>query len=773
MAPPFVPNTHITIPPPTAELSTSWKFLEEGVDHIMNKLETGVSYSKYMALYSASYNYCTSSRTCVGSNGLGIGNRSGSHLAAMDLYKRLSLYLANHVTATREQIPTSVDGEELLRIYVAQWKRYTMGAKYTNRLFAYLNKHWVVKERIEGRKDSLLVNTLALAHWNTNLCAHLQRKGQNKLTNAVLRLIQDHRDGDLVDLSVVKNVVDSFVSLGLDLAHPDDLCLDEYKQHFEVPFIAATEEYYKRESQTYLAEHDVSEYMKKAEMRLQEEERRVKRYLNAETHAILMEKCEDILIREHAPRLVEHFQQLLELDRYYDLQRMYSLLSRIPDGSTPLYNAFEEFVKNSGLAAVRQIVGESDDASEVDPRVYIDTLLEVHEKSVATVARCFKAKTKGEEGEEELKSETAFRAAVDKAFQKIVNRNAATGQSDSKSPELLAKYLDTLLRQKGVQDTEFEKAFDRATLLVTFIYDKDVFIAFYQRRLCKRLIYGVFTSYESEESMIGRLRQVLGHDPVDKLKRLIAASKISEEFSEKFKRHTKISNFNAVVIDQGLWPSVQMPKSFTIPTELAYTCETYTGLYRNQHPGRQLIWMWNYSRNELKTNYLAQEYIMMTSTYQAAVLLQYNKHDTLSLHELHIATSIPKEDLTPILAVLVKAKVLVNEEEEQYDLNPGFKAKKMRVNLNIPVRAETKAESKQVKATVEEFRPYMLLGKVVRILKSRKTIKHQALIQEVIELLANQFQPTVPNIKKAIDEALTKEYMERVDGTTDVYSYIA
>ena len=50
------------MPPPNADLATTWAYLEEGVDHIMTKLQTGVSYSKYMSLYTVSYNYCTSSK---------------------------------------------------------------------------------------------------------------------------------------------------------------------------------------------------------------------------------------------------------------------------------------------------------------------------------------------------------------------------------------------------------------------------------------------------------------------------------------------------------------------------------------------------------------------------------------------------------------------------------------------------------------------------------------------------------------------------------------
>jgi cullin 1 len=58
----LTPTANVSLPPATADLTTTWSFLEEGVDHIMTKLQTGVSYSKYMSLYTVAYNYCTSSK---------------------------------------------------------------------------------------------------------------------------------------------------------------------------------------------------------------------------------------------------------------------------------------------------------------------------------------------------------------------------------------------------------------------------------------------------------------------------------------------------------------------------------------------------------------------------------------------------------------------------------------------------------------------------------------------------------------------------------------
>ena len=78
------------------------------------------------------------------------------------------------------------------------------------------------------------------------------------------------------------------------------------------------------------------------------------------------------------------------------------------------------------------------------------------------------------------------------------------------------------------------------------------------------------------------------------------------------------------------------------------------------------------------------------------------------------------------------------------------------------------------------------------IMKARKTMKNQALIQEVISQISQRFAPKIPDIKKvsnfslsilwdsyssiifkAIETLLEKEYMERVDGSKDQFAYIA
>lgn len=129
--------------------------------------------------------------------------------------------------------------------------------------------------------------------------------------------------------------------------------------------------------------------------------------------------------------------------------------------------------------------------------------------------------------------------------------------------------------------------------------------------------------------------------------------------------------FSIMVLGTNFWPLNPPSHDFVIPVEILPTYDRFQKYYQTKHSGRKLTWLWNYSKNELRTNHLNQKYILMTSSYQMAVLLQYNQNDTMSLDELVAATSISKDILSQVLAVLVKAKILINDEKEQYDLNPS------------------------------------------------------------------------------------------------------
>jgi cullin 1 len=284
---------------------------------------------------------------------------------------------------------------------------------------------------------------LALIQWRESFFLPIQAK----LASAILHLIERQRNGETVDQGLFKKVVDSFVSLGFDESNLNKTSLDNYRERFETPFLAATEAFYKHASWGFHAGTPVSGYLKKTEHRLKEEEDRAERYLHPSTRRPLI----TIVVRTHANLMAEDFQSLLVYDKDENLQRMYSLLSRSPEGMEPLQRKFEEHAKRTGLEGVYTLVGPDPTAIEaLEPKVYVDTLLEAHTKLSETINRSFKG-------------DAGFVASLDRACREFVNRNAATGTSQSKSPELLAKHADALLRKsnKMSEEGDLEGALNR------------------------------------------------------------------------------------------------------------------------------------------------------------------------------------------------------------------------------------------------------------------------------------------------------------------------
>jgi len=117
----------------------------------------------------------------------------------------------------------------------------------------------------------------------------------------------------------------------------------------------------------------------KAEDWLTEEQTRALMYLHPDSCEPLVKTCEKALIQKHAPRLREEFQFLLDNDRQ-SLQRMYNLLSRIPDGLGPLPAEFEEHVRRAVMHKIA--------------KVYVDALLEVRTQYQDLVNTTFEGEAK-------------------------------------------------------------------------------------------------------------------------------------------------------------------------------------------------------------------------------------------------------------------------------------------------------------------------------------------------------------------------------------------
>jgi cullin 1 len=623
----------------------------------------------------------------------------------------------------------------------------------------------------EGKKNIYDVYTLHLVQWRLTLFSEVH----TKVMDAVLKMVEKQRHGETIEHSQIKSIVDSFVSLGLDEADTTKSTLDVYRFNFERPFLESTRAFYQAESKQFVAENSIVEYMKKAEIRLDEEEERVKMYLHADIIIPLRKACNTALIAEHSAILRDEFQVLLDNDRYDDMQRMYGLLSRIPDGLEPLRTKFETHVRKAGLAAVSKVAA---DADKLEPKVYVDALLEIHTQYQGLVKKAFK-------------DEPEFTRSLDNACREFVNRNQVCKSGSNKSPELLAKYTDSLLKKSatGAEENDLENTLTQIMTVFKYIEDKDVFQKFYSRMLARRLVHTASSSDDAETSMISKLKEACGFEYTNKLQRMFQDMQISKDLNGGYKEfESKLNDGEDKGVDAqysilgtGFWPLTAPNTDFTPPPEIAKAYERFQRFYNQKHSGRKLTWLWQLCKGEVKANYCKASktpYTFQVSTYQMAILLLFNENDMNSYEDIMKATQLNSEMLDPALGIFLKAKVLAMTPDSDkpglgktFHLNYDFKSKKIRVNLNIAVKSEQKQEVDDTHKTIEEDRKLLMQSAIVRIMKARKKMKHSQLVSETINQIRSRFVPKVPDIKKCIDILLEKEYLERLDD--DELGYLA
>ncbi|XP_013788491.1 cullin-2-like [Limulus polyphemus] len=686
------------------------------------------------------------------------------------LYQETKQFLDHHVHSLYKLVSNSEEG--LLCAYHKHWLQYSQGVNYLNKLYMYLNTQHIRKQKfsdadliygcLEPADQMLEIGELGLDLWKRNMIEPLK----DSLLNLLLEAVRSDRLGDSPNQRVIHGVIDSFV---LVEEYKKKGSLQLYREMFETPFLQATGEYYRKEASMLLCESECSQYMVKVLQRLDAENLRSRKFLHPSSYPRVTEECEQRMVADHLKFLHGECVNMVQQERKKDLQNMYTLLKPVHLGLDSLIKQVQQHITRIGLDSISNLQGDN------VPQTFVESVLQVHNKYQRLIKEVF-------HGDQQ------FMGALDKACATVINHRT-TSKQPCRTPEFLAKYCDSLLKKsaKGISESEIEDKITQSITVFKYIDDKDIYQKFYSKMLARRLIHSQSMSMDLEETMINKLKQACGYEFTSKLHRMFTDISVSGDLNNKFTSFLRTENidlginFSIFVLQAGAWPLGQIAISaFAIPQQLERSVQKFEEFYNSKFSGRKLTWLHHLCNAEVKLSYLKKPYIVTMGTYQMALLLLYESADTLSYKELQENTKLNDEQLVKHLQSLVDAKLIMTADEAPLDaesvlvLNKNYSNKRTKFKISAVVQKEsTQQEVEQTHSSVDEDRKLYLQAAIVRIMKARKVLHHNTLIQEVINQAKSRFVPSIAMIKKCVESLIDKQYLERTPHSADEYSYVA
>ncbi|GFO38017.1 cullin-2-like, partial [Plakobranchus ocellatus] len=572
-----------------------------------------------------------------------------------NLYQSTKVFLEDHVRSLHKEI--TIAGEDhMLEMYHKHWEQYNIGAGYLNQLYGYLNNSYIKKQKYSEADvnygvfpvdaDCLLeIGELAKEIWKNLMIDSIK----NRLVILILQEIAKDRNGYYVNQTIIHSVVTSFVDVS---EYKKKAPLELYQEIFEAQFLKETGEFYRHEAAQLKAECTCSEYLEKVIQRIDNENFRSRKFLHSTSYAKVTQEVQARMVGDVIGFLHGECKDMVEQEKRKDLRNLYKLLKPIHKGLEVLVKEVEMYIKHQGMQSVLSLKN--------DPS-FVEAMLKVYHKFRELILDVFS-------------NDQAFTSALDKACSSVINhksQNSRTPNAPNRSPELLAKYCDNLLKKstKGVGDAELDEKLSGSIIIFKYLDDKDVFQRFYSRMLAKRLIYSQSASMDAEEVMITRLKQACGYEFTNKLHRMFTDISVSSDHVVNFNNYLKVNNqslgvnFNILVFQAGAWPITQQNNiTFHIPQQLEKSVRLFEEFYKKKFNGRKLTWMQSLSNVELKLCYLRKSYIVTMSTFQMATLLPFEDNDSLPFSDIKTSTNLPEKELCKQLQTLVDTKILMCDD---------------------------------------------------------------------------------------------------------------
>jgi len=735
-----------------------WNLLKEAIQEIQKKNNSGLSFEE---LYRNAYTMVL-------------------HKHGERLYSGLREVVTMHLEGKVRNDVLHALNNNFLQTLNAAWNDHQTSMVMIRDILMYMDRVYVQQNNCEN------VYNLGLVIFRDKIV----RYGciGNHLRITLLDMIAKERRGEVIDRGAIKNACQMLMMLGIDTRNV-------YEEDFESHFLKQSAEFYKIESQKFLAENSASVYIHKVEARINEEAERATHYLDESTEQRIVEVVEEELIKRHMRTIVEMegsgVVHMLKNNRMEDLACMYKLFGRVSEGHKTIGECVSRYLREEGKALVTQATEES--SQQTNAVTYIQNLLELKDRFDNFLVNSFS-------------NDKYFKQVISGDFEYFLNLN-------QRSPEYLSLFIDDKLKKgvKGLSDAEVEQVLDKSMILFRFLQEKDAFEEYYKRHLARRLLNQKSASDDSEKMMISKLKSECGCQFTSKLEGMFKDMTLSNTVNDEFKSHlanaAKLGgvDLSVRVLTTGFWPGQNAPPPVNLPRVPSEAFGVFKNFYLGKHSGRILTLQPSAGTADLNALFFgkkkeedndpgegtsegvkAKKHILCVNTYQMVLLLMFNTRDKITYEEMRDETLIPDRELTRALQPLSVGKpsqrILVKtpkskeiEPNHEFHVNETFTSQFHRVKIQQASarQGEAEPERNETRKKVDEDRKHEIEACIVRIMKSRKQLNHNQLVSEVVEQLNKRFQPSPLIIKKRIEGLIEREYMKRSDHDRKMYIYLA
>jgi cullin 1 len=757
------------------DFKSSWEKLDAGL-HLIIQVKRGIaldgkkiSFADWMALYNIVVSWCTVTED----------------KKKDELYGNLTKFFENVVDEEYAQLK-SKRGFVLLKEYLHRMENFSGAANMIKNIFAYMQRYWIPSQQ-QNQGAGLEVRPVfeaALVRWRSKAYDPLK----SKLLDALLQLVAAERDGEKVDKTLLSNMVQGYIKIGLP---PAENPVSYYKKEFQDPFIKATKEYYIAESDAFIQANTVSNYMQKAEERILQEEELATSYLHNTTKVDLVRACEEVLINRHNTQLQDEFQKMLRDDKSEDMRRFHYLLSRIAGGVDRSAETMKQFLTQVGTGIVKDHSTKLTQRTNLkDSTPLILALLDLHKKYSDILKRCFS-------------DSKLFCQALDEAFGVFINQKAG----EFLMSEVLNNYVDSVMSgAERIEDELLYTQLDSVVRLFTYFHDKDIFYDAFRRSLSKRLLTQKVKE-EWERHFLQRLKVTCGDAYTKKLEGMFNDVKISnDQFNPNFrewcsKKKVELEcELSVTVLNDNYWPATARVQ-LTPALDFSPCTKAFEEFYGCAAQKKMLIWL--YQQGDTTVVHTpapvggkkSKDFLLNMSCTQASICLLFNQSQTWRfkdiIEQLGTTEDALKYAITPLL--YTADRVFANKGKDgkgkpqnktadgkpepitwdslvDEDVIAIVPIKSAKVKVVYPPGKQLprpnnpnagKSQDPTPQDQVLKERELKMQLALVRVMKARVTYTQQQLIAEATDQLAKFFMADPRIMKKQIEILMERNFMRR------------